>query len=459
MHSDVLIDVRSVSKVYLLFDTPADRLKYLVTAALKNLAARLFERPLWNANTNWNFREFWALRDVSLKVTRGETLGIIGRNGSGKSTLLQIICDTLAPTSGSKSTIGRIAALLELGSGFNPEFSGRENVYLNAAIYGLSREEIDARLSQIIAFADIGDYIDQPVKTYSSGMFVRLAFSVVANIDPDILIIDEALSVGDIYFQQKCIRFLKDFQSKGTILFVSHDTSAMMNICDRVIWLENGMMRAEGEPREICEDYLAELYQKNTQLIHSPPSESPVVPHEDSPPANTGPIEASRASIEPQANPFTFNPGSRGFGDGGGEIIAVEMTGADGSPMVVIKGGEDVSLKISFRAHRPLTSVIIGFIVKDRLGQYLFGDNTYAVTASAPPNMAQGQVGHAKFCFRLPLLAPGAYSVVAAIASGNLKAHVQHHWMHEALLFNVQTVIETGVLMGIPMDRILLEFE
>src|SRR5690349_312600 len=199
------------------------------------------------------FREFWALRDVSFAVPKGETLAIIGRNGSGKSTLLQIICGTLAPTMGNVDVAGRVAGLLELGTGFNPEFTGREHVFLNATVLGLTREETAARFDDIAAFADIGSFIDQPVKTYSSGMYVRLAFSVIAHVDADILIVDEALSVGDAYFSQKCMRFLRKFREHGTLLFVSHDSGAVVNLCNRAVWLEQGRMRGMGDARVICD--------------------------------------------------------------------------------------------------------------------------------------------------------------------------------------------------------------
>jgi lipopolysaccharide transport system ATP-binding protein len=203
------------------------------------------------------YREFWAVKDVSFEIKKGETVGIIGRNGSGKSTLLQLICGTLSPSGGRVSTTGRFAALLELGSGFNPEFSGRENVYLNSALYGLSPQEIDARFDSIVEFSEIGDFIDQPVKTYSSGMFVRLAFAVVAHVDADIIIIDEALAVGDIRFQNKCQRKLEEFRKSGcSILFVSHSPGVIEAFCDHAIWLEGGRLHGAGKPAQLVRDYV-----------------------------------------------------------------------------------------------------------------------------------------------------------------------------------------------------------
>ena len=212
---DIAIRVENLSKCYTLYDAPRDRLKQFVLPRL--------QRGIGKPSRNY-YREFWALKDISFEIRKGETVGIIGRNGSGKSTLLQILCGTLTPNSGTVAINGRVAALLELGAGFNPDFTGRENVYMNGSVLGLTKEQIDARFDEIAAFADIGEFLFQPVKTYSSGMYVRLAFAVIAHVDAEILIIDEALAVGDAFFVQKCMRFLRDFMTRGTVLFASHDT-------------------------------------------------------------------------------------------------------------------------------------------------------------------------------------------------------------------------------------------
>ena len=261
MCSDIAIRVESLSKRFEIFNKPSDRLKQMVVPHLK--------RAVGKQPTPY-FREFWAVKDVSFTVKRGETVGIIGRNGSGKSTLLQMICGTLNPTSGSIETSGRVAALLELGSGFNPEFTGRENVFLNASLYGLSNEETAARFDDIARFAEIGDFIDQPAKTYSSGMMVRLAFAVIAHVDADILVVDEALSVGDAIFTQKCMRFIRSFQQRGTLLFVSHDAAALQNLCESAIWLSQGEVQQIGSSRSVSEAYLQyslqEIYGNDAQL-------------------------------------------------------------------------------------------------------------------------------------------------------------------------------------------------
>ncbi|HWX02714.1 ABC transporter ATP-binding protein [Collimonas sp.] len=247
MSSEIAIKVEKLSKCYQIYNQPHDRLKQSVYPRLQGLAGR---------PRGQYFREFWALKDISFEIMKGETVGIVGRNGSGKSTLLQMICGTVNPSGGEIQTNGRIAALLELGSGFNPEFTGRENVYMNAAILGLSKEEVDEKFDDIAAFADIRHFMDHAVKTYSSGMLARLAFSVAIQVDPDILIVDEALSVGDMAFQEKSFTRMKKIRDQGTaILFVSHSTSAVRNFCDRAIWLDTGNMRGMGERLSICDEY------------------------------------------------------------------------------------------------------------------------------------------------------------------------------------------------------------
>jgi len=238
--SDIAIRVKNISKTYQIYDKPQDRLK----------------QSLWRGYKQY-YREFKALDDISFEVKRGEAVGILGRNGSGKSTLLQIICGTLAPTTGVVEVHGRIGALLELGSGFNPEFTGKENVYMNASILGLSKKEIDARYDEIIAFADIGEFIDQAVKTYSSGMMVRLAFAVQVAIHPDILIVDEALSVGDFFFQQKCLSHISQLQGEGmTLLFVSHDMATVRNLCRESVYLQKGQLQFFGNTKMAARQYL-----------------------------------------------------------------------------------------------------------------------------------------------------------------------------------------------------------
>ncbi|WBM72081.1 ABC transporter ATP-binding protein [Buttiauxella sp. WJP83] len=253
---DLAIEVEQLSKCFHIYENPRARLKQFILPTLKKV--------LHVGTAGSYYREFWPVRDLSFQIRKGETVGIIGNNGAGKSTLLQMICGTLNPTEGRVVVNGRIAALLELGSGFNPEFTGRENVYLNAAVLGLSKKEINEKYDEIVAFSEIEEFLDQPVKTYSSGMIARLAFSVAVQVNPDILIVDEALSVGDMAFQQKSFTKMKEIRDAGTsILFVSHSLSAVRNFCDTAIWMEKGKMRMIGERLEVCEAYQQETEAKN----------------------------------------------------------------------------------------------------------------------------------------------------------------------------------------------------
>jgi lipopolysaccharide transport system ATP-binding protein len=262
VRDDVSIAVESVSKAYFLYARPADRLKQMVYPRLQRAAGRAPRRY---------YDEFWALRDISFTVRRGETVGIVGRNGSGKSTLLQIICGTLQPTTGSVTTRGRIGALLELGAGFNPEFTGIENVLLSGQLLGLTRAEVEAVLPQIEAFAEIGDFIRQPVKTYSSGMFVRLAFAVQAFVTPDILVVDEALAVGDMRFQLKCLGRLEELRASGTsILFVSHDVGSVRRFCDRAVWIDNGRLRQIGGVADVTSAYVEYMFARPAGAAAAP---------------------------------------------------------------------------------------------------------------------------------------------------------------------------------------------
>lgn len=435
------LKIDRVSKKYNLYDTPLDRLK----ESLHPLRRKYH-------------REFYALSDVSLEVARGETVGIIGKNGSGKSTLLRIISGVLTPTSGTVTTNGRILALLELGTGFNQELTGIENVYFYGSIMGLPREEVDAKLDAILAFADIGDFVDQPVKTYSSGMLVRLSFAVVANMDADILVIDEALAVGDAFFVQKCFRFLRSFMEKGTILFVSHDTGAVVNLCNRALWLQEGAVRLSGSPKKVADAYLAAFYQEHQGQRIDYAVGSPAGPDDGGPPGedvrdmrldyiNTTPL---RNDIEL----FEFQPSENGFGDGGAEITAVQFTDTDGRPLSWVVGGEAVVLVVRCRAHKDLETPIVGFFVKDRLGQYLFGDNTFITYCHSPVAVKAGLSFQARFSFSMPLLPFGQYNIDVAVSEGTQENHVQHHWLHDVLMFKSHSSSVCSGLVGIPMKSI-----
>ncbi|MGZ8242352.1 ABC transporter ATP-binding protein [Methylomagnum sp.] len=445
MNDETAIHISHLSKCYRIYDRPHNRLKQ----AIASKANKIIPRPL--RVTAQYFREFWALRDIVLTVAKGETVGVIGRNGSGKSTLLQLICGTVAPTRGDIEVNGRVAALLELGAGFNPEFTGRENVYMNASILGLSKEQIDARYNDIVAFADIGEFIDQPVKTYSSGMFVRLAFAVIAHVDADILIIDEALAVGDAFFTQKCMRFLRQFKKEGTVLFVSHDTPAVINLCQRAVWLDRGQVRMIGEAKEVCEAYHQSIYElQNSQGAKEAPTKE----------RETLSAKPPKPSPLLDIEQFVFGPDEASFGAGGAAISKVQLLDAKGEPLNrLAEAGETVIIAVQCQAHKEIASPIIGFFVKDRLGQILFGENTFKSYMMKPLHFNAGEVFTARFEFGMPLLPTGDYSICAAIAEGTQLDHVQHHWIHDALIFRINSSTVHCGLIGIPMDSIDLSLE
>lgn len=452
-NGEVAIRVRGLSKCYEIYSKPGDRLKQFIYPKIK--------RFLGMRVSNY-FREFWALRDIGFEVQKGQTVGIIGRNGSGKSTLLQIICGTLTPSSGGVETNGRIAALLELGSGFNPEFTGRENVYLNAAVLGLTKAETDERYLDIVEFADIGSFIDQPVKTYSSGMMVRLAFAVIAHVDADILIIDEALAVGDAFFTQKCMRFLRNFMENGTVLFVSHDTAAVVSLCTHAILLKNGEVIASGDPKAVSEVYLGAVYESSQDIesVHQVDDDLPVPVSIE---LEVGEVRDMReklfngSTLRNDIQVFQFNEDGSGFGAGGAKITSVQLLDIDEVPLTWVVGGEDVILKITSKAYQDISKPIIGFHIKDRLGQVVFCDNTYLAYQENPVNASAGQELSAKFSFRMPILPSGEYSISPAIAEGTQEDHIQHHWLHDAMILTVQASYVCLGLVGIPMKKISLE--
>lgn len=445
--NDIAIRVQNLSKCFQIYDNPRDRLKQFVMPRIRRIA---------NKPNKQYFREFWALKDISFEIKKGETVGIIGRNGSGKSTLLQIICGTLTPTSGSVEIRGRVAALLELGSGFNPEFTGRENVYMNAAVLGLTTEEVDARFDDIVAFADIGNFVEQPVKTYSSGMMVRLAFAVIAHVDADILVIDEALSVGDAFFTQKCMRFLRKFMGKGTVLFVSHDTGTVINFCKRAIWLNKGISKYQGEPKDVAQKYLAELYESHQgESVSGTTTEvtnKPDLPQEQ--PRDMRLDFINTTNYRNDIELFSFVPDAASFGIGGGYITTVQLLDEASKPLAWVVGGEIVKFIVTCIANTNMVSPIIGFYVNDRLGQPIFGDNTYNFSKQMPLIVSQGEKIEAEFEFQMPILPRGDYYVTVALAEGTQQEHIQHHWMHDALLLKSHSSSVSTGLVGVPMKNI-----
>lgn len=439
--ADIVVSTRGVGKCYNLYRSPQDRLK----------EALYFGRRSFHT-------EFWALRDISVDVSKGATLGIVGRNGSGKSTLLQIICGTLSPTAGEVSIRGRVAALLELGAGFNVEFSGKDNVYMNAAILGLSKSEIDEKYEDIVRFAELGQFIDQPVKTYSSGMYVRLAFAIAAHVDADVLVIDEALAVGDAFFVQKCMRFLRKFQEEGTIIFVSHDTGSVVNLCDHALLLENGSLKMQGTPKEVCDSYLESYFAKN-QVVRAVPRMEPKAQQfeiEEIVDQRLKFLNTSQCRNDIQL--FAFDPDAPAFGEGNTQIVNVRLLDAETRcPVNWIVGGEMVALAIDCLTHEPLSVPIVGFYVRDRLGQTLFGDNTYLTYQGSGLRFPAESSFRAEFVFRMPILPVGDYCLTVALAEGTIEEHVQQHWIHDALFFKSHSSSVCTGLVGIGMKSISIE--
>lgn len=453
---DVAIKVDNLGKCYRIYSHPKERLK----------------QALWRSKKQY-FREFWALRNISFEVRRGETLGIIGRNGSGKSTLLQMICGTLTPSEGQVETAGRIAALLELGSGFNPEFTGIENVYLNGSLLGMSQAELDQRKDDILAFADIGDFVEQPVKTYSSGMALRLAFAVLAHSDPEILIVDEALSVGDAAFNQKCMRFIQDVKENKVLLYVSHDPASISSLCDHALWLHQGKEKSRGDVRKVLDLYSKDCYGSNqatdfsaatakepgaaveaaettaalavsSRLTEGRLTSGIFTPHESSSraagnlasPADNV-VEPARPRLSNSQRFGTIDYGHNCFGDGKILIreVALINTATPDQPIKPLKGGEQLELTVLAECMATVNAPsICGFILRNKLGLTLFGENTFKPEQPAEgPIPEQGQWLLAQIQFSMPELQSGTYMMSLGWASGTQASHNQNCYINDMI--------------------------
>jgi lipopolysaccharide transport system ATP-binding protein len=400
-----VVEFRDVSKSYPIYPSPSARLKEL--ACLNRVSFH---------------RDFWALREVSFEIQRGETFCVVGENGSGKSTLLQMVAGILHPSKGDVRVRGRVAALLELGSGFNPEFSGRDNVYVNAAILGLSRKEIDLKFPKIEAFAEIGDFINQPVKTYSSGMAVRLAFAVAIHVDPEILLVDEALAVGDIYFHQRCMRKVHELRAQGvTILFVSHAMGEVKSIGDRALWLEGGRMRDIGDTDRVVTKYLAAMFEKDTAYL--------TTQQRTTPRSVQGPVKA------PEVVETIPNIDHR-FGDGRAEVLGIAILDAAGQPVHLLEQLCAVVVRISVHAKEDITLPIVGFIMRNHMGLDFAGTNT-AREGFELPSMSAGDIFTVDFHIQLPELYPSAFSFSPAIAEGTLRGYTTCDWIDNAIVLQM----------------------
>jgi ABC-type polysaccharide/polyol phosphate transport system ATPase subunit len=394
-----IIEFRGVSKTYPIYRSPGDRLRELAT----------FNRRSWH-------RDFHALADVTFEIPRGETFCIVGENGSGKSTTLQLMAGILHPTTGEVVVRGRIAALLELGAGFNHEFTGRDNVYLNAAIMGFSQRDIDRKFRDIEAFAEIGEFIHQPVKTYSSGMVVRLAFAVAIHLDPDILLVDEALAVGDIYFRHRCMRKVNELRARGvTIVFVSHSTADVKAIGDRSMWLDHGRVREIGPTDHVVSKYLASIVQKDAVFLkHS--RTAPAVP-------------AVAAGDQVVRNIPNID---HRYGDRRAELLGIAVLDSAGVPVRMLEPGAAIVVRISVIAHQALELPMVGFMLRNHMGVDFAGTNTAREGFDLPP-MNPGDVYTVDFHVQLPQLYPSQFSFSPAVADGTLDTYSMCDWIDNAL--------------------------
>jgi lipopolysaccharide transport system ATP-binding protein len=438
--SEVVVRAQQVTKIYPIYDRPSDRLLQM----------------LWRGRRRYH-REFHALEDVSFEVARGRTLGIIGRNGAGKSTLLQIICGTLTPTSGQLEVNGRIAALLELGAGFNPEFSGRDNVRINAAILGLTPAQIDERFDDMLAFADIGDFIDQPVKTYSSGMYVRLAFSVAIHVSPDILVVDEALAVGDAFFQARCMARMKRMLDDGiTMLFISHDIAAVKALCSDVLWLERGRVRAWGPTDSVASQYTQDWVVQANRLALDAAAEAA---GRRAPAggfagdggaagaggtagaagaAGTGPAPALAIDLACPPVPADHSPRS---GDGRARFVAAGWSTPQGPAQhVPVAWGDRLTIRAEIEILAPCEQLIVSYHIKDRHQQHLLGGHTGDSARLYPHHCRPGE--RLRVRFELPVrLHEGAYSLTLLVAGiGDLSRYTDAvflDWIDDLMVMRV----------------------
>ena len=467
MCSDFAIQVKNLSKCYQIYDRPSDRLKQSIYSGLRSLVGKQ-AKPL--------FREFWALHDISFDIVKGESVGIIGQNGSGKSTLLQLICGTLNPSSGTVKTHGRVAALLELGSGFNPDFTGRENVYMNGAVLGLTEAEINDKFDEILTFADIGEFIDQPTKTYSSGMLVRLAFAVQVCIEPDILIVDEALAVGDALFQKRCFERMEKLRTNGTtLLFVSHDQESVRTMTNKAIFLEHGVVKFSGTSADALLEYRKSLHEIESQRLSQAAQhlkekarqtreimnekaqlKAELAASESAPKSEEIPAvipESQNTGDEQDTPSFSERLKAFSFGDLDAEVLDVSLFDSKGEPCSNFDPRDPVTVIVQCRTHAPLNHLNVGLRIRNKEGVKMYSWGTLnqdmAILNGASEakdvfwhrEFEQNELFSVKFEF-ICGMGPNLYEIQVSISEEGKPYYAEQrmiHWIDEAAFFTVNT--------------------
>jgi len=448
LSKDNAIEIKSVGKCYKIYKKPKDKLKEIVLPWKKRY-----------------YEEFWALKDIDVVIKKGEQLSIIGRNGSGKSTLLQLICGTIEATEGIIQKQGKIAALLELGSGFNPEFTGIENIYLNAAIFGISKKHIEQKLDSILSFADIGEFVQQKVKTYSSGMQVRLAFAVIAHLDAEIMICDEALAVGDAVFTQKCMRFINKFKETGTLIFVSHDMASVAAITEKCLWLKNGRIEYLGNTKKAIQRYDRYCQEQGGYIKKNYLKDEIIEPKriKQHNLENQELVEVQEAIN--YSNKIIKSAGENkvlakmkqmhkdGHCDGLANIKEVYLITEQAESTNRLKGGMEISLMINGEVITDLENLFWGYQVMNCKGQIVFAQNTLAEKKKVNRKLHATEEFNIQFQFIWPWLAAGTYTITVAISSGTWDNHTNHHWINEALIFEQLAIENMCVGIFLPLTK------
>lgn len=424
--SDIIVKITDLKKEYRLYSNPADRVKEVLSLTGKKYS-----------------RTFKALDGISMEVKKGETVGIIGANGAGKSTLLKIITGVLPPTSGEVMVKGKIAALLELGAGFNQEYTGLQNIYLNGRIMGFSKKQMDSRVQEIIDFADIGEFIDQPVKTYSSGMFARLAFAVAINVEPDILIVDEALSVGDVFFQNKCFRKFEELKSRGvTILFVSHDIVSVRQMCSRILWIDRGVQKNFGPSDLVCDMYMDEKRKSMNEGVVLTAGENETI-HAD---------KSGAEAVFPALHYKGSKLKSKSF-----DFLSCFITDEDGAVTTDMQVEKEYEFHMVIDFHEDMDCLIAGFVFENNKGLPIYDLNNF-INQGQTWRGVKDEISEITFRYRLPRVMKGTYAVSATLAQGTQENHLMLTWLHGVLEATVRNDGYNSSYIEIPSEITVQQF-